>query len=226
MPYSSKSGTSIGSSVSYSGAGADGIGIGIDIVLRIKFLKRRGYIGQHIKKMVFRDINPLSLRGLRLTQCDVKGVGRNPRPSNRKRECRCKDGHERLLQRGGLPGTSGSDGQFNILVHEGLASASGQPRNRRRCASCTPPTSSSQASPQDPTSCMACNASPLAAGGGASDSSRKGPAREFRHPFSLRQRRWTCATFTLMACLLFADQNLLSPNVRQTHFPTFHYALI
>ena len=35
----------------------------------------------------------------------------------------------------------------------------------------------------------------------------------FTHPFSLRKRRWICATFTLMACLLFADQNLLAPNV-------------
>ena len=40
------------------------------------------------------------------------------------------------------------------------------------------------------------------------------PKAVFQHPFSLAQRRWTCATFTLMACLLFADQNLLAPNVR------------
>lgn len=48
------------------------------------------------------------------------------------------------------------------------------------------------------------------------------PKPVFQHPFSLAQRRWTCATFTLMACLLFADQNLLAPNVRTASHALSH----
>ncbi|KAG1658249.1 hypothetical protein FOA52_008509 [Chlamydomonas sp. UWO 241] len=35
----------------------------------------------------------------------------------------------------------------------------------------------------------------------------------FHHPFSLLQRRYVTALFTLMAALLFSDQNLLAPNL-------------
>ena len=48
----------------------------------------------------------------------------------------------------------------------------------------------------------------------------------FTHPFSLRKRRWICATFTLMACLLFADQNLLAPNVGISEILGAGHALI
>ena len=36
-----------------------------------------------------------------------------------------------------------------------------------------------------------------------------------KHPFSRARLRWSTAVFTFIASLLFADQNLLSPNVRQ-----------
>jgi hypothetical protein len=39
-------------------------------------------------------------------------------------------------------------------------------------------------------------------------------AAEYKHPFSLGQRRYMVVLFCLTASLLYADQNLLAPNVR------------
>ena len=39
-------------------------------------------------------------------------------------------------------------------------------------------------------------------------------ATHHKHPFSRARLRWSTAVFTFIASLLFADQNLLSPNVR------------
>lgn len=50
-------------------------------------------------------------------------------------------------------------------------------------------------------------------GSECSGSEEDEPEPEFHHPFSKWQRRYITFMFTLQASLLFADQNLLAPNV-------------